>query len=276
MRAAVYSGFRGPDRGRDLPDPTPADDEVVVRVKATGVAAVTGTDGRDTTRTSDLPPCSRPRAAGVIKSVGEDVVGRIGATGYSCRSWPAVADANIVAREPQVCPNQVQPGFTHWGSFAELVTIRHAQHNLVRIPDDSGSRRPRSSGVGSHGVSGRRRAGGVKPREWVAVHGCGGVGLSAVMIASAVGATVIAVDTNPAALGLAVSLGAAHTLTPGPDLASRLQRSRMAACMSESMPLATLISWRLACLASTGWATCAGRPLARSAGAAASRSADRP
>jgi len=54
--------------------------------------------------------------------------------------------------------------------------------------------------------------GGVKGGEFVAVHGCGGVGLSAVMIASALGARVIAVDINDAALRRAKELGAAATV----------------------------------------------------------------
>ncbi|MGW5639497.1 zinc-binding dehydrogenase [Streptomyces sp. NPDC003832] len=45
--------------------------------------------------------------------------------------------------------------------------------------------------------------------EWVAVHGCGGVGLSAVMIAAAAGARVVAVDVSPGALDLARRFGAA-------------------------------------------------------------------
>jgi alcohol dehydrogenase len=44
--------------------------------------------------------------------------------------------------------------------------------------------------------------------EWVAVHGCGGVGLSAVMIAVAAGARVAAVDIDPAKLALAREHGA--------------------------------------------------------------------
>jgi D-arabinose 1-dehydrogenase-like Zn-dependent alcohol dehydrogenase len=42
----------------------------------------------------------------------------------------------------------------------------------------------------------------------VAVHGCGGVGLSAVMIAVALGARVVAVDLSPVALARARDLGA--------------------------------------------------------------------
>src|ERR1035437_1622744 len=51
-----------------------------------------------------------------------------------------------------------------------------------------------------------------EPGDWIVVHGCGGVGLSAVMIAAAHGARVIAVDVSAAALELATSVGAAATI----------------------------------------------------------------
>jgi alcohol dehydrogenase len=60
----------------------------------------------------------------------------------------------------------------------------------------------------------------VRAGEWVAVHGCGGVGLAAVMIAVAAGARVVAVDVAPAALDLARDLGAEHVLdATGVDVA---------------------------------------------------------
>jgi D-arabinose 1-dehydrogenase-like Zn-dependent alcohol dehydrogenase len=39
------------------------------------------------------------------------------------------------AGEAQVCPDQQQPGFTHWGSFAEYVALHAADDNLVAIPE---------------------------------------------------------------------------------------------------------------------------------------------
>jgi len=54
--------------------------------------------------------------------------------------------------------------------------------------------------------------GDVSAGDWVAVHGCGGVGLSAILIAAAAGARVVAVDISEAALSVAASLGAAHTI----------------------------------------------------------------
>jgi D-arabinose 1-dehydrogenase-like Zn-dependent alcohol dehydrogenase len=114
-----------------------------------------------------------------------------------------------LAGEAQVCPRQTQPGFTGPGSFAELVAIHAADVNLVPLPSSVDFVTAACLGcrfatafraVTAHG---RVRAG-----QWLAVHGCGGVGLSAVMIASALGARVIAVDVAPAALDRARELGA--------------------------------------------------------------------
>jgi alcohol dehydrogenase len=119
------------------------------------------------------------------------------------------------AGEQQVCLRQQQPGFTQWGSFAQYVVVQRAAVNLVELPQ--------TVDVASAAVLGCRFAtsfravtavGAVRPGEWVAVHGCGGVGLSAVMIAVAAGARVIASDISPQARRLAADLGAEHTLDP--------------------------------------------------------------
>ena len=54
--------------------------------------------------------------------------------------------------------------------------------------------------------------GQVRGGQWVAVHGCGGVGLSAIMIAVALGAQVVAMDIAEDKLALAQELGAAATI----------------------------------------------------------------
>jgi alcohol dehydrogenase len=108
-----------------------------------------------------------------------------------------------------VCADQRQPGFTRWGSFAEYVVVERAAVNLLRLPAEVP--------FGAAAVLGCRFAtafralthvGRVAPGEWVAIHGCGGVGLSAVLVAVAAGARVVAVDVAPAALRLASELGA--------------------------------------------------------------------
>jgi alcohol dehydrogenase len=113
----------------------------------------------------------------------------------------------------QVCDHQFQPGFTHWGSFAERVAIGYAELNLVRLPEDLSF--VAAASLGCRFATSFRAVvdqGRVAPGQWVAVHGCGGVGLSAVMIASAAGARVIAVDIARDKLDLAASIGAEATL----------------------------------------------------------------
>jgi alcohol dehydrogenase len=112
-----------------------------------------------------------------------------------------------------VCPDQFQPGFTAWGSFAEQVAIDYADVNLVGLPDNVDFVTAASLGC-RFGTAFRAVVdqGQVTAGDWVAVHGCGGVGASALMIAAAIGARPIAVDIREEALALAREVGAAWTL----------------------------------------------------------------
>jgi alcohol dehydrogenase len=113
----------------------------------------------------------------------------------------------------QVCSHQFQPGFTHWGSFAEYVGIHYADTNVVNLPDDLDFATAASLGC-RFATSFRAIAdqGKVRGGEWVAVHGCGGVGLSAIMIANALGANVVAIDISDDKLAFARSIGAVATI----------------------------------------------------------------
>jgi alcohol dehydrogenase len=113
----------------------------------------------------------------------------------------------------QVCDHQFQPGFTHWGSFAEFVAINYADINLVSIPADIDF--VTAASLGCRFVTSFRAIvaqGKVSAGQWVAIHGCGGVGLSAIMIANALGANVIAIDIADEKLELARSVGAITTI----------------------------------------------------------------
>jgi len=118
--------------------------------------------------------------------------------------------------EAQVCPHQTQPGFTGPGSFADLVAIRAADTNLVRLPDSVGF--VTAASLGCRFATAFRALtahGRVSHGDWVAVHGCGGVGLSAVMVAVALGARVVGVDRSAAALERARVLGAEAVVDAG-------------------------------------------------------------
>jgi alcohol dehydrogenase len=112
-----------------------------------------------------------------------------------------------------VCEDQYQPGFTGWGSFAERVAVPRADLNVVRLPGDL--RFSTAAGLGCRFATAYRAVtahGRVAAGDSVAVFGCGGVGLAAVMIAAARGARVVAVDLSEPALALATDLGAAATV----------------------------------------------------------------
>lgn len=211
MRAAVYEGFQKPLTIRNVPDPTPDPNGVVVKVMATGLCRSDwhGWMGHD----SDirLPHVPGHELAGVIAAVGNNV--QHWAPGDRV-TLPFVCGCGVcpqcVSGNHQVCDHQFQPGFTHWGSFAEYVAIQYADVNLVRLPETVDF--TTAASLGCRFVTSFRAVvdqGKTSAGQWVAVHGCGGVGLSAIMIASAVGANVVAVDISDEKLELARQTGAA-------------------------------------------------------------------
>ncbi|MFJ8766893.1 zinc-binding dehydrogenase [Streptomyces clavifer] len=211
MRAVVFEEFGREAHVRDLPDPSPSVGGVVVRVGATGLCRSDwhGWMGHDPDIV--LPHVPGHELAGVVEVVGSGVrnwrPGDRVTVPFVCACGRCAACASGAQ---QVCERQTQPGFTHWGSFAEYVALEEADVNLVAVPD--GLSFGTAAGLGCRFATAFRAVAGqgrVAPGEWVAVHGCGGVGLSAVMIAVASGARVVAVDVSPHALELARAFGAA-------------------------------------------------------------------
>ncbi|MEO3415797.1 zinc-dependent alcohol dehydrogenase family protein [Roseovarius sp. CAU 1744] len=210
MKAVLFEKFQAAPKVVTVDDPVPAPHGVVLKVEATGVCRSDwhGWMGHDSD--IDLPHIPGHELAGIVEAVGKDVrnwkIGDRVTVPFicGCGSCP-----ECHAGQQQVCLHQQQPGFTHWGSFAEYVGIHQADLNLVSLPETMDFATAASLGcrfaTSFRAVvdQGRASAG-----QWVAVHGCGGVGLSAVMIANAVGANVIAVDIDDAKLALARELGA--------------------------------------------------------------------
>ncbi len=210
MKAIVYRAFSGPLEIEQVPDPVAPGGGVVLRVMASGVCLSDwhGWQGHDPDIV--LPHVPGHELAGVVEAVGEGVAGWRSGDRVTlpfvcgCGHCPQCASGN-----QQVCDHQFQPGFTHWGSFAEYVAIHYADENLVRLPDDMDF--PTAASLGCRFATSFRAVvdqGRVSEGEWVAVHGCGGVGLSAIMIASALGARVVAVDISDDKLEFAKALGA--------------------------------------------------------------------
>jgi alcohol dehydrogenase len=210
MKALQYDEFGGELRVRDVTAPVAATDGVVVRVGATGVCRSDwhGWQGHDPDIV--LPHVPGHELAGTIEAVGSEVrnwsVGERVTVPFvsACGECP-----RCLAGDHQVCDRQRQPGFTHWGSFAELVALDRADVNLVALPDDMPFSVAAALGC-RYSTSYRAvvQQGRVQPGEWLAVHGCGGVGLSAVQIGAALGARVVVIDVSAGALELAAVLGA--------------------------------------------------------------------
>lgn len=210
MKAVLFEQFGGKLSIEEVAKPVPKAHGVVIQVKATGVCRSDwhGWMGHDDG--ISLPHVPGHEFAGVVEAIGNEVkrfnVGDKVTVPFisACGRCSECSSGNH-----QVCGNQTQPGFTHWGSFAEYVEIDFADVNLVHLPGEIDF--VTAASLGCRFATSFRAVvdqGKVSAGQWVAVHGCGGVGLSAVMIASSIGANVIAVDISDEALSLAKKLGA--------------------------------------------------------------------
>ena len=214
MKAAVYEKFKGNIQINEVLDPTPEDHGVVLKILATGMCLSDwhGWQGHD--EDIDLPHVPGHELAGEIVEIGKDVrnfkIGDRVTVPFvgGCGSCEQCHSGNH-----QICDHQSQPGFTHWGSFAEYTKLSYADTNLVKIPDEISNET--ASILGCRFITSYRAIvaqGKVQGGQFVAVHGCGGVGLSAIMIANALGAQVIAIDINDETLALTKELGAIATI----------------------------------------------------------------
>lgn len=210
MRAVYFESFNGPIEIKELEVPYPAPKSVLIKVEATGLCRSDwhGYVGHD----SDiaLPHVPGHELAGTVAQIGNQVKDfKVGdrvtvpfVNGCGTCEWCTSGNA-------QVCPTQTQPGFTQFGSFAEYVEIRNADFNLIALPDAISFAVAAALGCRfATAFRGLTARGGIQSGQLVAIFGCGGVGLSAVMIAKAFGAKVIAVDINDVALQNAKDAGA--------------------------------------------------------------------
>jgi len=214
MRAAVYREFKQPLTIENLPDPMPTASGVVIRVEANGLCRSDwhGWMGHDPD--VRLPHVPGHELAGVIETVGKDIKtwkrGDRVTLPFVCGCGDCI---QCRSGNHQVCDQQFQPGFTHWGAFAEYVAVDYADINLVKLPEEIDF--VTAASLGCRFATSFRAIvdqGKVSAGQWVAVHGCGGVGLSAIMIASALGANVVGIDIHDKKLDLARAIGACATV----------------------------------------------------------------
>ena len=226
MNSIYFTQFKGPLSVFDIPIPDPTDHGVVIKVEATGLCrsdwhAWMGHD-------SDivLPHVPGHEFAGIISAIGNAVtnfkVGDRVTVPFVCGCGKCTY---CLRGDAQVCPTQTQPGFTGFGSFAEYVAIDNADFNLITIPQEVSFATAAALGCRfATAYRGLIKRAKLQAGESVVIYGCGGVGLSAIMIAKAQGATVYAVDINDAALEVAASLGAQVINSKTTDPVAHLQK----------------------------------------------------
>jgi NADPH2:quinone reductase len=184
MRAAQVTRLEGPSSVEvvEVPDPVPADGQVLVEVHAAGVTFpdVLLTRGRYQLK-PDPPFTPGSEVAGVVLS--------------------APADAHVRAGDRVAA-------FPAFGGFAELAVVDPAA--VFRLPDRvsfaAGAALPMNYLTMHFGLT---RRGRLQPGETVLVHGAaGGIGTAAVQLASAYGARVIGVVSSAAKAAAARAAGA--------------------------------------------------------------------
>lgn len=276
IEAAVTRERGGPMSIEPLELEDPRDDEILVRVVATGVCH-TDLAVRDGMLPTPLPVVLGHEGAGVVERVGRAVTkvrpgDPVVMTFDSCGACPSCAGhahtychaffpRNFFATRPDGSTalsrngERIHSHFFGQSSFASHALCR--ERNVVKVPADAPLELlgPLACGVqtGAGAVVNALKTG---PGESIAVFGTGSVGLSAIMAARAIGATtIVAVDTNPARLTMALELGATHAFNPAggsvPDRIMAVTGSGLAHAL-DTTGQARVIRDAVACLAPRG------------------------
>ncbi|WP_257300375.1 alcohol dehydrogenase catalytic domain-containing protein [Haloarchaeobius sp. FL176] len=220
MRAAVLESYGEPLRIESVPEPEPEPHGTVVEVEACGICRSDwhAWQGHGEWADDQVPlgQVLGHEPAGRVAAVGEDVtrlsVGDRVAVPFNLGDG---ACPHCLNGHGNVCDDGYALGFEQAapGAFAEAVHVPHADYNAVELPANVASEEMAALGcryvTAFHALSHRVDLGA---GDWVAVHGCGGLGLAAVQLAAALGAGVVAVDVREDPLELASDLGATATV----------------------------------------------------------------
>lgn len=215
MKAAVFRSANEPMAIEEMPIPEPAQHEVLVKVAGCGVCHTDLHYLDHGTPTFKTPP--------II--LGHEVSGTVAARGESVEHLkdgdrvliPAVLSCGAcvycrTGRE-NICEKSLMLGNHIDGGYAEYIAV--PAKDVCRLPDDlpliESAVIADAVTTPYHAVV---RRGRVTAGDWVLVVGCGGVGLTLVQIAAAVGARVIAVDLKDAKLAAARRFGAVAAFNP--------------------------------------------------------------
>lgn len=220
MEAAVLEEYGEPLSIEDVPRPEPAPDGLVARVDACGVCRSDWHGWQGSWEWIDYrPPLGHilgHEPSGTVVEVGEDVA-TVSVGDAVAIPFNFACGACLQCRQgfENLCENHLGLGFQPGapGAFAEYVPVPDADINAIPLPADVD---PVSfAGLGCRymtayrGIAQKARVG---RGQDVVIYGLGGIGLSAVQIADALGGNVIGVDIMQEKLELAERLGAIATV----------------------------------------------------------------
>lgn len=214
MKAARLVEIAQPLVIEDVPIPQPGPREAVVKVEVEGICRTDWHtwmgDWSWVGLAPPLPITMGHEFAGEVTEVGSEVMGvrvavpfheACGVCSY-CRSGAT-----------NLCDALEFLGMTHDGGYAEYVRVVNPDLNCVCLPETVSFEAAAALGcrfmTAWHAL---QHQANLRPGEWLAVHGVGGIGLSAVQIGAATGAGVIAVDIDDRKLEAARQQGAALTV----------------------------------------------------------------
>ena len=223
MRAAILRAYNQPLIIEDFPDPDCPSDRVVLKTIACGVCR------SDWHGWVGEHPRVKPGQIG-----GHEYCGEVVAAGPDAQFGvgdklvaPFILACGICpqcrAGQQNTCFDQRLPGFIEPGAFAEYVAVPR-DHNLTRLPETLSP--TVAAGLGCrvttswHALTGRAA---LQAGEWLAVHGTGGIGLSAALLGKALGAYVVVVDVVQEKLDHALSLGIDAAVLASDDTAAQIK-----------------------------------------------------
>jgi propanol-preferring alcohol dehydrogenase len=209
---------------QEIAEPAPGAEDVLVRVKAAGICHSDAHYRAGKSRVHPLPLTLGHEVAGVVERVGAAVT-RLKAGDRVCVHYLATCgDCDYCnSGSEQFCASGEMIGKLRDGGYAEFICVPARSVFVLpeEIPFEQGAVMMCSSATSLHALKKARLAAG----ETVAVFGAGGLGISAVQLARAMGAReVFAVDIKASKLDLAKAFGATPVDASGCDAVAELKR----------------------------------------------------
>lgn len=197
--------------------------DVRIRVHAAGICHSDAHYRAGVSPVSRLPITLGHEVAGVVEKTG-DSVRHLKPGNRVCLHYLATCGECGFCRagHEQFCPHTEMLGKDRDGGYAEFIAM--PARSVFRLPDEipfeQGAIMMCSSATSLHALRKAR----LQPGETVAVFGVGGLGISAVQLAKALGAReVFAVDINQRKLELAAGFGAVPIDAAGGDPVAQLR-----------------------------------------------------